>query len=79
MDTARWLATSLCCLTLAACGGKSAVQIPRVIEQPPAYCPAPERPVLADPQTTPVLLDDYLTVVEYALRLEETVRCYETK
>jgi len=25
----------------------------------------------------PVLLDDYLTVVEYALELEETVKCYE--
>ncbi len=78
-NTGKWLATSLCILTLAACGGKSAVQIPQVIEQPPKYCPAPARPELADPQTTPVLLDDYLSVVEYALQLEATVRCYETK
>ena len=77
MNTAKWLATSLCILTLAACGGKSAVPIPQVIEQPPKYCPAPVRPVLAEPATTPVLLDDYLTVVEYALQLEATVRCYE--
>lgn len=73
----KWLATSLCILTLAACGGKSTVQIPQVIEQPPKYCPAPVRPELAEPKTTPVLLDDYLAVVEYALQLEATVRCYE--
>jgi len=27
----------------------------------------------------PVLLDNYLTVVEYALELEKTVQCYEAK
>lgn len=64
------------CLMLG-CGGRLAFQAPVVIEQPPKYCPAPLRPTLVDPKAMPVLLDDYLTVVEYALSLEETVSCYE--
>lgn len=63
-------------LFLVGCGGNSTV-IPTVIEQPVRYCPAPLRPTLADPRSMPVLLDDYLTVVEYALELEKTIECYE--
>ncbi len=67
----------MCLIT--ACGGKSTVLPGQVIEQPQKYCPAPLRPTLVDPKEMPVLLDNYLTVVEYALELEKTVQCYEAK
>ena len=55
------------------------MQIPQVIEQPAKYCPAPVRPVLPDPGTMPLLLDDFLTLAEYAMELEQTVKCYEAE
>lgn len=43
------------------------------------YCPSPIRPILAAPDTTTKLLDNYLTVVDYGLKLEKTIECYEPK
>ena len=78
MSIKKYLLILPLCLMIG-CSGRLAFQSPMVIEQPPKYCPAPLRPALVDPKAMPVLLDNYLTVVEYALELEKTVECYESK
>jgi hypothetical protein len=45
------------------------------------YCPAPVRPVIEqrDIWTVHDLLQMNLTVIDYTLKLEETIRCWEKK
>lgn len=78
----KLLLTSLI-LSIAACGGKSAVQHPQIVVQPAKYCPRPEPPELIRPVldektiATPVLLDDYRAVIRWALEQQATIDCYE--
>lgn len=41
------------------------------------YCPRPERPVLITPADDKNVLQNYLSAVDYCLKLESTVKCYE--
>jgi len=45
------------------------------------YCPAPVRPVIEqkDVWTIQELLQVNLTIIDYSLKLEETIKCWEAK
>lgn len=41
------------------------------------YCPRPERPVMQMPAEDKIVLQNYLNAVDYCLKLESTIKCYE--
>jgi predicted small lipoprotein YifL len=74
----KLLMVLLIILILAGCGTtKPAVIVPPMEK----YCPAPVRPVIAqkDIWTVQDLLQMNLTIIDYTLKLEETIKCWEAK
>lgn len=76
------LLMSLLMASMAGCGGKSSVQVPQVIVQPPKYCPRPNPPTLVRATSegrilTPVLLHDAKLIETWALEMQATIDCYE--
>ncbi len=63
-------------LILAGCATS-----PVVVPTMEKYCPRPVKPVieLKDVWTVQELLQMNLTVIDYSLKLEETVNCWEKK
>ena len=63
---------------IVACGGKSTIQPPVVITQPPKYCPRPVPPQeLSPPLSQGVLVANYQAAVKAYRDLLVTVECYE--
>jgi PBP1b-binding outer membrane lipoprotein LpoB len=64
-------------LILAGC----ASNIPTVVPSVEKYCPRPVRPVIAqkDIWTMQELLQLNLTVIDYTLKLEASLECWESK
>ena len=63
---------------MVGCGTtKPAVIVPPMEK----YCPAPVRPVIEqkDVWTIQELLQVNLTIIDYSLKLEETIKCWEAK
>jgi uncharacterized protein YceK len=58
-----------------------ASNIPTVVPSVEKYCPRPVRPVIAqkDIWTMQELLQLNLTIIDYTLKLEATVDCWEDK
>lgn len=67
----------LATLILASC----ASNIPTVIPPMEKYCPRPVRPVIEqkDVWTMQELLQVNLTIIDYTLKLESTISCWEQK
>lgn len=73
----KLLMASLIILILAGCAiTKPAVVVP----QADKYCPRPVRPVIEqrDVWDIQALLGMNLTVIDYSLKLEETLKCWES-
>ena len=65
-------------ILVVGCGTtKPAVIVPPMEK----YCPAPVRPVIEqkDVWTIQELLQVNLTIIDYSLKLEETIKCWEAK
>jgi hypothetical protein len=65
-------------ILVAGCGTtKPAVIVPPMEK----YCTAPVRPVIEqkDIWTIQELLQMNLTIIDYSLKLEETIKCWEAK
>lgn len=64
-------------LILVSCASNPAVIIPQVEK----YCPRPVRPILEQKDTWTIqdLLQMNMTIIDYTLKLESTVSCYENK
>lgn len=64
-------------LILAGC----ASNIPVVVPSAEKYCPRPVRPVIEqkDVWTIQELLQVNLTVIDYTLKIEKTLECWEQK
>ena len=73
----KLLMVLLSILILASC----ASNIPTVIPPMEKYCPRPVKPVIEqkDVWTVQDLLQMNLVVIDYSLKLEETVNCWEKK
>ena len=73
----KLLMVLLSILILASC----ASNIPTVIPPMDKYCPRPVKPVIEqkDVWTVQDLLQMNLVVIDYSLKLEETVNCWEKK
>ncbi len=73
----RSLTVLLTTLILASC----ASNIPTVVPSVEKYCPRPVRPVIAqkDIWTMQELLQLNLTVIDYTLKLEASLECWESK
>ena len=56
-------------------------QTSQIVKPPEKYCPKPDRPVLVAPDiwTVQDLANINLILVDYALKLEKTIDCYEPK
>jgi hypothetical protein len=52
-----------------------------IIPQVEKYCPRPVRPILEQKDTWTIqdLLQMNMTIIDYTLKLESTVSCYENK
>ena len=44
---------------------------------PSIYCPEPDRPVLRTPANDKAILDNHNALVDYALRREAQIKCYQ--
>lgn len=64
-------------LILAGCATTSPVVVPAMEK----YCPRPVKPVIAqkDVWTVQDLLQMNLTIIDYTLKLENTLDCWESK
>lgn len=71
----RLLPVLLICLMLPGCATKSTPSV--VVKEPAKYCPRPPKPEIKAPRTISELLDAYLEVVDYSLKEEATIDCYE--
>ena len=73
----KLLMVLLSILILVSC----ASNIPTVIPSMEKYCPRPVKPVVEqkDVWTVQDLLQMNLVVIDYSLKLEETVNCWEKK
>ena len=73
----KLLMVLLSILILVSC----ASNIPTVIPSMDKYCPRPVKPVIEqkDVWTVQDLLQMNLVVIDYSLKLEETVNCWEKK
>lgn len=74
----RLLMVLLIILILVGCGTtKPAVIVPPMEK----YCTTPVRPVIEqkDVWTVQDLLQMNLTIIDYTLKLEETIKCWEAK
>lgn len=73
----KLLMVLLSILILVSC----ASNIPTVIPPMEKYCPRPVKPVIEqkDVWTVQDLLQMNLVVIDYSLKLEETVNCWEKK
>lgn len=73
----RKLLTGLLIILIMGCATNPAVIIPPVEK----YCPRPVRPIIEqkDVWTVQDLLQMNMTIIDYTIKLESTVSCWESK
>lgn len=73
----RLLIVLLSILILASCASNASTVVPPMEK----YCPRPVKPIVEqkDVWTVQELLQMNLTIIDYSLKLENTVNCWESK